>query len=120
MVSGWENIIWAPGNLTKGEGQGWRQGRGIAALGDVGAPCLIGLVVNRGEVMIGWNRSRGANWPPEKRSETFLLGSDVLPSVTAEGLGACGSHSLGQLEAAVRPAGRMNGGVVFCVCVSRK
>lgn len=52
MVSGWENIIWASGNLTKGEGQGWRQGRGIPVLGDVGAPCPIGLVVERGEVMI--------------------------------------------------------------------
>ncbi len=45
MVSGWENIIWASGNLTKGEGQGWRQGWGTLTLGDMGALCQIGLAV---------------------------------------------------------------------------
>lgn len=45
MVSGWENIIWASGNLTKGEGQGRRQGRGTLMLGDMGVLCQIGLAV---------------------------------------------------------------------------
>lgn len=45
MVSGWENIIWASGKLTKGKGQGWRQGWGIPMLGDMGALCQMGLAV---------------------------------------------------------------------------
>lgn len=45
MVSGWENIIWASGNLTKGEGRGSEAG---PRLGDADAPCQTGLAVEGG------------------------------------------------------------------------
>lgn len=45
MVSGWENTIRACGNLTKGKGQGQRQGWDIPMLGDMGVLCQIGLAV---------------------------------------------------------------------------
>lgn len=45
MVSGWENIVWASGNLTKGKGQGRGQGWGIPMFGDMGTLCQIGLAV---------------------------------------------------------------------------
>lgn len=45
MVSGWENIIRASGNLTKGEGRGSEAG---PRLGDADAPCQTGLAVEGG------------------------------------------------------------------------
>lgn len=45
MVSGWENIIWASGNLTNAKGQGQSQGWGIPMCGDMGPLCQTGLLV---------------------------------------------------------------------------